>query len=86
MVNLDVTSDRGGGATLVRLCLARMLLARSASAFRLHLQLSNRRRQMAPNRLSGGQQTAASAGATLDLLEQHFISLSRLHLRREKKK
>lgn len=35
---------------------------------------------MAPNLLSGGQHTVASAGATLDLLEQHFISLSRLHL------
>ena len=35
---------------------------------------------MAPNLLSGGQQTVASAGATLDLFEQHFISLSRLHL------
>lgn len=35
---------------------------------------------MALNLLSGGQHTVASAGATLDLLEQHFISLSRLHL------
>ena len=74
------SSDSGGGATLVRLCLARMFLVRSISAFRLHLQLSNTRLQIAPNLLSGGQQTVASAGAILDLLEQHLTSLSRLHL------
>lgn len=75
------SSDSGGGATLVRLCLARMLLVRSASA-RLHLHLSNSLRQIAPNLLSGGQQTTGSAGATLDLFAQHFISRSRLHLHR----
>lgn len=84
------TSDRGGGATLVRLCLARVFLVRCCVSLRLqlHLQQPNARRQIAPHLLSGGQQTVASAGATLDFLVQHLISRNlsrkRMHLSEKK--
>lgn len=70
------TSDKGGGTTLVRLCLARVFLVRCCASARLqlHLQQPNARRQIAPHLLSGGQQTVDSAGATLDFLVQHLIS------------
>jgi len=74
------TSDKGGGATLVRLCLARVFLVRCCASWRLQLQRANMRRQIAPNLLSGGQQALDSAGATLDLLAQHLASRRRAHL------
>lgn len=74
------TSDKGGGATLVRLCLARVFFVRSCVSARLQLQQPNTRRQIAPHFLSGGQQMVVSAGATLDFLVQHFISRNPVHL------
>lgn len=77
------TSVNTGGTTLVRLCLARIffLVVRDCALARLQLQQPIRRRQIAPNLLSGGQHAVAdSAGATLDFLVQHFISRNRAHL------
>lgn len=79
------TSDKGGGATLVRLCLARVFFMRFCVSARLqlHLQQPNMRRQIAPHLLSGGQQTVDSAGATLDFLVQlHLTQQSRSLSRR----
>lgn len=74
------TSDKGGGATLVRLCLARVFFVRCCVSARLQLQQPNTRRQIAPHLLSGGQQTVGSVGATLDFLVQHLISCNLEHL------
>lgn len=74
------TSDKGGGTTLVRLCLARVFFVRCCVSARLQLQQPNTRRQIAPHLLSGGQQTVGSAGATLDFLVQHLTSCNPEHL------
>ena len=68
------TSDKGGGATLVRLCLARVFFVRCSARLQLHLQQLNARRQSTPHLLSGGQQTVGSVGAILDFLVQHLSS------------
>jgi len=59
------TSDKGGGATLVRLCLARVFFVRCCVSARLqlHLQQLNARRQIAPHLRSDPR----FSRATLDL-------------------
>lgn len=80
-----ITSDRGGGATLVRLCLARMLLVCWASDLLQHLQHEKSLPQRAPHLLSGGQQGVLSTGEIRDARRQHLHSRNRVDLYRLQK-